>query len=400
MTTDTNFDGVIDPAAAWPDVPQLSQDAVAQGGADGPMNAQAKALNARIKQLAASKADSTALATTDAKAVAAQTAADAANAAASAAQTAASNAQTAAGNAVATANSASTAAGNAVITANAAQATANAAMPKSGGNYTGPANANKGADIASASAVAIGAATGEYVTITGTTTITAFDTAQAGAERVVCFAGTLTLTHNATSLILPGKANITTAAGDIARFKSDGGGNWRCVGYMRADGSTVVGGGRMVLTALQATTSGVAIDFTSIPSWAKKITFLFNSVKTSGTSPIEIRLGTSSGVEASGYAGACSAISGSAVGSLVSGTGITTYSGGASFVRHGSVSILLQSGNTWAWSGVVSYEQTSGSNVMTGGAKTIAGQLDRVRLTTVNGTDTFTTGSVSMLIEG
>lgn len=94
-------------------------------------------------------------------------------------------------------------------------------------------------NIASASTTDLSTATGTLVQITGTTTITAFGTVAAGAERVLRFAGALTLTHNATSLILPTAANITTAAGDVATFRSEGSGNWRCVTYLRADGLPV-----------------------------------------------------------------------------------------------------------------------------------------------------------------
>ena len=92
-------------------------------------------------------------------------------------------------------------------------------------------NEAKGADIASASTTDIGAATGNYVDVTGTTTITALGTVQAGTQRKVRFTGALTLTYNATSLILPGAVDITTAAGDVADFVSLGGGNWRCTAY-------------------------------------------------------------------------------------------------------------------------------------------------------------------------
>lgn len=101
----------------------------------------------------------------------------------------------------------------------------------------------KGSDIASASTTDLAAATGEYVHVTGTTTITALGTAAAGVERVVRFSGALTLTHNATSLILPTGANITTAANDVAIFRSEGSGNWRCTSYLRADGSSLSSGG-------------------------------------------------------------------------------------------------------------------------------------------------------------
>jgi hypothetical protein len=97
----------------------------------------------------------------------------------------------------------------------------------------------KGADIASAGTVNLDTATGDFVHITGTTTITAI-TLASGDERTVVFDGALTLTHNATTLILPGGANITTAAGDRAIFRGDGSGNVRCIAYTKADGSSVV----------------------------------------------------------------------------------------------------------------------------------------------------------------
>jgi hypothetical protein len=90
-------------------------------------------------------------------------------------------------------------------------------------------------DVASAATCNIGAAATQTVRITGTTTITSLGTV-ANAYRMVRFAGALTLTHNATSLILPGGANIVTAANDTAEFISDAAGNWRCVSYQRAAG--------------------------------------------------------------------------------------------------------------------------------------------------------------------
>jgi hypothetical protein len=101
----------------------------------------------------------------------------------------------------------------------------------------------KGSDIASAGTTSIGAAsTAGYVDITGTTTITALGTVAAGTMRWVKFEGALTLTHNGTSLILPGAANITTADGDAALFVSEGAGNWRCLVYRPATGKPVVSG--------------------------------------------------------------------------------------------------------------------------------------------------------------
>ena len=88
--------------------------------------------------------------------------------------------------------------------------------------------------IASASTTDIGAQAESYLTVSGTTTITAFGTVRAGTVRYLRFSGALVLTHNATSLILPGAANITTVAGDTAILASEGSGNWRCLAFQRA----------------------------------------------------------------------------------------------------------------------------------------------------------------------
>lgn len=99
------------------------------------------------------------------------------------------------------------------------------------------------ATVASATTTDIGAASSDKVSITGTTTITGFGTVAAGTFRQGRFTGALTLTHNATSLILPGAANITTAAGDRFQAYSLGSGNWVVSSYTKADGTAVVGGG-------------------------------------------------------------------------------------------------------------------------------------------------------------
>ena len=84
--------------------------------------------------------------------------------------------------------------------------------------------------LASAGSLNIGGVvSGDVITISGTTTITSLGTIAAGIERVLIFSGILVLTHNATSLILPTGANITTVAGDAFTFRSEGSGNWRCV---------------------------------------------------------------------------------------------------------------------------------------------------------------------------
>jgi hypothetical protein len=116
--------------------------------------------------------------------------------------------------------------------------------------------------IASASTVGIGAAAANYLQITGTTAITAFDAIAAGTRRFLEFAGALTLTHNATSLILPGGASITTAAGDVAIMISEGSGNWRCGSYVKA--AYPAGGGK-VAQVVNTETGTAATGTTVIP---------------------------------------------------------------------------------------------------------------------------------------
>jgi len=110
-----------------------------------------------------------------------------------------------------------------------------AAVSRAGDTMTGALNWATTTTVASAATVDLSTTT-NTVNVTGTVTITSLGTVAAGAHRLVTFAGALTLTHNATSLILPGSANILTAAGDSAEFLSLGSGNWKCTAYLPAVG--------------------------------------------------------------------------------------------------------------------------------------------------------------------
>lgn len=271
----------------------------------------------------------------------------------------------------------------------------------SGGNLTGPVNANRGTALPSAATVNIGAATGEYLHITGSTTITAFDTAQAGTERIVVFDGALTLTHSATSLILPTAANITTAAGDAARFRSEGSGNWRCVGYTRADGSSL-GGSRLQVGTAVATTSGLAILFSSIPSWAKRITISLSGVSTSGSSPTLVQLGSGS-VQSTGYNAAATSVSvgtGNSTSYATSTAGFPIFRNSSGNVASGNITLVNLGSNTWIASGLVYGGTGTSQTSQTGGTVTLSGAIDRINLTSANGTDTFNAGLANIIIEG
>lgn len=112
--------------------------------------------------------------------------------------------------------------------------------------------------IASATTTDLSTVNDGDITVSGTTTITGFGTLTAGIKKILTFSGALTLTHNATSLILPGAANITTAAGDVAIMRSLGAGNWKCMIYQRAANVYAASGANADITSMTALTSPTA----------------------------------------------------------------------------------------------------------------------------------------------
>lgn len=104
--------------------------------------------------------------------------------------------------------------------------------------YSGIQKWSKGADVASANALTLGT-DGNYFDITGTTAVTSIGTLGVGTWVKLHFDGALTFTHHATDLILPGGVSITTAAGDEAELVEYATGDWRCVVYTRANGTSV-----------------------------------------------------------------------------------------------------------------------------------------------------------------
>ena len=161
---------------------------------------------------------------------------------------------------------------------------------------------------------------------------------------------------------------------------------------------TIQGGAITSGTAV-ASTSGTSIDFTSIPSWVKRVTVMLNGVSTSATSNIQIQIGAGS-VTTSGYTCYIGNIDGTNATSVTTATcGFIAKSGvGAAALYSGVMVITLLTGNTW-----LSTNSTSGSSGVTtfsNGSLALGGTLDRVRITTVNGTDTFDAGSINILYEG
>jgi hypothetical protein len=153
------------------------------------------------------------------------------------------------------------------------------------------------------------------------------------------------------------------------------------------------------LVASVPSTSGLAIDFTPIPSWAKRITVMFNGVSTNGTSAVQVQLGNSGGFEATGYSVSNSTITGTnAVAVAVVSTGFTISGNTAATTRDGALILSNLAGNTWV--GIGSFVNAGvGHAGFTQGTKTLSATLDRIRIT-ANGTDTFDAGTISISYEG
>lgn len=145
-----------------------------------------------------------------------------------------------------------------------------------------------------------------------------------------------------------------------------------------------------------ASTSGTAIDFTNIPAWAKQVTVMFNGVSTTGTSGKIIQIGSTT-FDVTGYLGSESNVT-TAVGSANVTNGFGIRSVAAADVIHGSVTLSNITGNTWTASGVLALSNAA-STLLVAGSRALAGVLDRVRITTAGGTDTFDAGSINVMWE-
>jgi hypothetical protein len=147
-----------------------------------------------------------------------------------------------------------------------------------------------------------------------------------------------------------------------------------------------------------ASTSGTSIDFTGIPTWVKRVTVMLSSVSTNGTSNLILRVGTSGGIDSTNYISNRGTINNTSVfvTSTTAGFDIASFATAALFHK-GNVILNNISGNVWVASGSMSDTGTQISNFS--GTVSLSGTLDRVRITTVNGTDTFDAGSINILYE-
>jgi len=156
-------------------------------------------------------------------------------------------------------------------------------------------------------------------------------------------------------------------------------------------------GGTVISGTAVASTSGTSIDFTSIPSWVKRITVMFKNVSTNGTSYKQIQLGAGS-VTTSGYQSSSSLIYGTNLCVVANETvGFFIRSDVAAEQLSGTYVFTSIGSNGWVGSSVMHHQ---GDRVWQGAGRIdLGGTLDRVRITTINGTDAFDVGTINILYE-
>ena len=148
------------------------------------------------------------------------------------------------------------------------------------------------------------------------------------------------------------------------------------------------------------TASGTSVEFTGIPSWVRRVTVMFSGVSTNGSSVVQVQLGSST-YTTSGYNSIGTGITTATVSSVTNtstGFGIGNEGGGAASTRVGTFVFTNLTGNVWT--AMFQYALSDATRALFGsGNVTLGGTLDRLRVTTVNGTDTFDAGSINIIYE-
>lgn len=157
----------------------------------------------------------------------------------------------------------------------------------------------------------------------------------------------------------------------------------------------------LFVSGTSVSASGVAVDFTGIPAWAKRITILFFNLSTAGVSNYIVQLGDAGGIETSGYVGVAvgySAAANNYSAAFSSGFLLRYAAPVAASAYTGRLILERVSGNTWIASGT-NTRAAANETSRTDGVKTLSDTLTQVRLTTPGGTDTFDSGTINILYE-
>lgn len=147
-----------------------------------------------------------------------------------------------------------------------------------------------------------------------------------------------------------------------------------------------------------ASTSGTSIDFTSIPSWVKRVTVTFFNVSTNGSAALQVQLFATT-LTTSGYTGYSARSGGANVYTSFSSAFVTSDGIASSYSQTGTLVLTNITGNTWIVSGSLTNTAAINNTSVLNGSVALASALTGVRFTTTNGTDTFDAGTINILYE-
>jgi hypothetical protein len=186
--------------------------------------------------------------------------------------------------------------------------------------------------------------------------------------------------------------NASTSSGFVQSADTSGEINLQSNGSTKLSVLSTGVSGTLVQGTAVASTSGTSIDFTGIPSWAKKVTVMLNGVSLNAVTSLLVQIGDSGGIETTGYNSAFADAVTSTAGFVI------TTANAAAAIQTSKIEISLFNGNSWIASGI---SLTVGTGVGAfAGDKTLSATLDRVRITTVTGTATFDAGTINIQYEG
>lgn len=259
--------------------------------------------------------------------------------------------------------------------------------------------------------------TGTPVLPSGSTATTQSPGNNSTALATTAYVDTLTLTNatNATNLIGSGTVSATTTGGaaltptnatNAANVTATIASAVTATTQTAGDNSTKVcttaffQANKSVLGTPVASTSGTSISFTGIPTWAKRVTITFKGVGTSGTSVKLFQIGSGS-LLATGYLGLATNIQGAGNAVSANSTGFSLFSNIATDRTSGSIILTLENSSTNSWCAQGNFSNSAGTSAAytVSGTNSLGGALDRVGITTVNGTDTFAAGEINVMWE-